>query len=349
MRILALLSCLFIIAAAADKPAHEAPDFTGWDLYRVTRIVDGDTIVVELDGDEYKVRIIGVDTPETKHPNKPVEEFGQEASDFTTELLEDAAVYLEPDQGETLAKDRYGRLLAHVWREDGLLVAYEIISQGYGYYYSKYPFRGEYMDLLKTAEVHARHGGIGLWHEEPEPIAEPDPTAELKPKILTNTTVLYDPTGLGLMDKSNQDDWIIWPCGMKWDDFDTSLFMGPATDEVEVPFGPEFEYDEMWMTTLMMSDPRAPVASISVFRLGEYVVAMEAMMLLDSTQPGVPEEWATEFLTLCLSTFGMPQEHQGEIEDWSFACSWDQEQDLPDVVLEFSLEGCVLTMIDDEY
>jgi micrococcal nuclease len=74
-------------------PAPDKPDFSKSTAHKVVRVIDGDTIAVSIDGKETKVRLIGVDTPETVHPQKPVERFGKEASRFTTELLKDKSVY----------------------------------------------------------------------------------------------------------------------------------------------------------------------------------------------------------------------------------------------------------------
>lgn len=80
--------------------------------YKVLRVVDGDTIIVDKDGKQEKVRMIGVDTPETVKPNTPVQPYGKEASDFTKRHLTNQKVRLEYDKQE---KDRYGRTLAYVW------------------------------------------------------------------------------------------------------------------------------------------------------------------------------------------------------------------------------------------
>jgi micrococcal nuclease len=80
----------------------------------VTRVVDGDTIKVQINAKEYTVRLIGINTPETNHPTKGVEPYGKEAKRFTTEMLTGKSVWLEFD-AET--KDRYGRLLAYMWLE----------------------------------------------------------------------------------------------------------------------------------------------------------------------------------------------------------------------------------------
>ena len=82
-------------------------------MVKVARVIDGDTIQVLSDGRQYTVRLIGADTPETKHPAKAVQRFGQEASAFTTAALEGRTVQLETDRtGDT--RDRYGRLLQYV-------------------------------------------------------------------------------------------------------------------------------------------------------------------------------------------------------------------------------------------
>ncbi len=90
------------------------------DTYEVTKVVDGDTLEILKYGKTEKVRLIGVDTPETLDPRKPVQCFGKEASDKTKGLLNGKSVRLEFDSivGE---KDKYGRLLAYVWNENELV------------------------------------------------------------------------------------------------------------------------------------------------------------------------------------------------------------------------------------
>lgn len=92
---------------SASLSASDAP------LYKVTRVVDGDTIVVNINGQDEKIRLIGVNTPESVDPRRPVECFGKEASNYTKSLLENQSVILEsdPTQGDT---DKYGRLLRYV-------------------------------------------------------------------------------------------------------------------------------------------------------------------------------------------------------------------------------------------
>ena len=121
----------------------------------VERVVDGDTIVVRGVG---RVRLIGVDTPETVDPRRPVEFFGREASAFTKRLLEGQWVRLEYDRERT---DRYGRTLAYVHLRDGTFANAEIIRRGYGHAYTRFPFR--HLDRFRRLEREAREAGRGLW------------------------------------------------------------------------------------------------------------------------------------------------------------------------------------------
>jgi endonuclease YncB( thermonuclease family) len=123
----------------------------------VKRVIDGDTI--ELSTGE-KVRLIGVDTPETKDPRKPVQYFGKEATAFTQWLAEGKPVRLEYDQQRY---DKYGRILAYVYLEDGRLVNAEIIKQRYGFAYTRFPFT--YLEEFRQFEREAREAKRGLWGE----------------------------------------------------------------------------------------------------------------------------------------------------------------------------------------
>jgi micrococcal nuclease len=101
----------------------------GSEVGRVVKVVDGDTIHVQLGSVREKVRYIGVDTPETKHPSKPVQCFGQRASEFNARLVGGQRVRLVRD---VEPRDRYGRLLAYVYRvRDGLFVNAELVRLGY--------------------------------------------------------------------------------------------------------------------------------------------------------------------------------------------------------------------------
>jgi micrococcal nuclease len=153
-----------ITAVTTTIPVLEKPDFNQIPIYSVVRVIDGDTIVIDIDSNSSTVRLIGVDTPETVHPSKPVEEYGKEASNFTHNLLVGEKVYIAIDlrQGKT---DIYGRILAYVYRfPDGLFVNAEIVRQGYGHAYTAYPFK--YMEEFRQLERFARQSQKGLWASE---------------------------------------------------------------------------------------------------------------------------------------------------------------------------------------
>lgn len=127
----------------------------------VVYVTDGDTIGVEIDGVEERVRLIGIDTPETKKPNTPVQCFGPEATAFTKSLLPDGtSLHIERD---VEARDVYGRLLAYVYRSnDGMFVNMEIIGQGYARPLTIPPnvaHAEEFVVGARTAEA----TDVGLW------------------------------------------------------------------------------------------------------------------------------------------------------------------------------------------
>lgn len=137
--------------------------FTGGDprgeWVRVTHITDGDTIGVGRGWRYQTVRLIGVDTPETVHPEKPVEFFGPEASEFTKKQLEEKKAHLEFEPANQY--DDYGRLLAYVFLMDGTLFNAELIKQGYARVIAPSPFH-RYKEF-RLLEHQARVAGVGLW------------------------------------------------------------------------------------------------------------------------------------------------------------------------------------------
>lgn len=135
-------------------------DPTG-DTYQVVSITDGDTIKVDINGAVETIRFIGMDTPETKDPRKPVQCFGREATSKMQSYVQSKRVRLEVDssQGD---RDKYGRLLRYVFTEAGLNVAYEMIRQGYAHEYTyRTPYK--YQVQFKKAEKSAKSSGAGLW------------------------------------------------------------------------------------------------------------------------------------------------------------------------------------------
>ena len=172
----AWLICVAVLGLSdggAERFEYPAKDFSRDRTYRILSVVDGDTIKIEYEGGSESVRLIGVDTPETVHPNKPVEFFGKEASAFARNLLIGESVYLRFGNE---ARGKYNRLLAYVFRApDGLFVNLEIVRQGYGHAYVKYPF--EHMELFRHYESRARRSGKGLWRgsfQESIPKAKPE-------------------------------------------------------------------------------------------------------------------------------------------------------------------------------
>lgn len=129
--------------------------------YKVTRVVDGDTIIVDFNGKEERVRLIGVDTPESVHPDKSknVPE-GEIASKFTKEKIEGKEVALEFDVQE---RDHYGRLLAYVWF-GGTMFNKTLLQEGYAQI-ATYPPNVKYVDDFTKIQEEARENNKGLWSE----------------------------------------------------------------------------------------------------------------------------------------------------------------------------------------
>ena len=143
-------------------PAYPVEDFTTDTAYKVVKVIDGDTVKLDYNSKVTNFRLIGVDTPETVHPSKPVEAFGKEASAFTRNLLLGESVYLRFDVEQT---DKYGRHLAYLYRApDGLFVNLEIVRQGYGHAYTRFPFK--YMELFRYYGNQARTAGKGLYGDD---------------------------------------------------------------------------------------------------------------------------------------------------------------------------------------
>lgn len=141
-----------------DAPAQDLTEA------RVIRVIDGDTIEVEFKGGGGRLRLIGVDTPETKHPSKPVQCFGKEAGARTQALIDEVGgqVYIEKDISE---RDRYGRLLRYVWLPypQGLRMLDEtLVKEGYAQV-STYPPDVKYVERFTAAQTEARRQNRGLW------------------------------------------------------------------------------------------------------------------------------------------------------------------------------------------
>lgn len=131
--------------------------------YEVTHVADGDTIHISMNGKDEKVRLIGINTPETVDPRRPVECFGKEASTRMKEIANGKIVRLEYDPTQS-TRDTYGRILAYVFLEDGQMLNRKMVAEGYAYeytYMTPYKYQKEFREL----QTFARTSGRGLWAE----------------------------------------------------------------------------------------------------------------------------------------------------------------------------------------
>ena len=158
------LGILIILAQSHEqnKTQETAPEISA--LVELIRVVDGDTIVVKLNGDDEKIRIIGIDTPESVKPHSPVECFAKEATEHIGELLntgENVKIETDPTQD---TRDTYGRLLAHVFVGD-INIGQHMIQDGYAYEYT-YDNTYKYQGVYRDAQSEARRAQQGLWSPE---------------------------------------------------------------------------------------------------------------------------------------------------------------------------------------
>ncbi|HUC19998.1 MAG TPA: thermonuclease family protein [Candidatus Polarisedimenticolaceae bacterium] len=128
--------------------------------FPVASVADGDTIGVTIAGKAETVRLIGIDTPETKDPRKPVQCFGKAASAQAHKLLDGQVVRLEGDPASS-DRDKYQRLLRYVYLQDGTLINLSMIENGYAFAYTLFPFTK--IDEFRAAEQRARTANAGLW------------------------------------------------------------------------------------------------------------------------------------------------------------------------------------------
>jgi len=153
--------------AGSPAASAKADDLERFDKQnvRVREVIDGDTLDLDMpDGENpfTRVRLWGVDTPETRHPDLGEMYYGPEASRFTKDCVEGktVCVCLEPQEH---SRDRYGRLLAYIYLPDGQMLNQELVEQGFGYADPRFRhiFRKRFEDLEKQAAKEKR----GLWKE----------------------------------------------------------------------------------------------------------------------------------------------------------------------------------------
>ena len=184
MKYLSTILVLFLLILAISCASPTAP--------LATRVIDGDTIEVNIDGTIYKVRYIGIDTPELDDTRAEYCALAQEATRYNRQLLEEKTIRLEKDVSET---DKYGRLLRYVYVDD-IFVNAELVRQGLAWAKAYEPDT-KYQDTLEKAETEARQDKIGIWQE-----IQPSP-----PIIVQNvhiTYIFYD----GLVPHIESDEYV---------------------------------------------------------------------------------------------------------------------------------------------
>ncbi len=162
---------------------------------KVVKVVDGDTMDFSVDGKTVRIRVIGIDTPETVDPRKSVECFGLEASKQAKYYLEtgmEVELESDPTQGEL---DKYNRLLRYVWTDDGNVDFGKVmISLGYAFEYT-YNTPYKYQSIYKAAQKEAEANNAGLWADGACAIT-PVPTIKPVTNIVSDTyTGSYSCTG----------------------------------------------------------------------------------------------------------------------------------------------------------
>jgi micrococcal nuclease len=171
--------CLVVALAAllGSNAAAQRP------RYVVERVIDGDTVVLTTLG---TVRLIGVDTPETVDPRKPVQHYGVESAEFLRRLTQGRPVRVEYDRQRS---DKYRRTLAYVFLDDGSFVNLEIVRRGFGHAYVQYPF--QHIEAFRSAERDARQARRGLWADEVTDTAASSATGSVQVWVNTASGVYH--------------------------------------------------------------------------------------------------------------------------------------------------------------
>ncbi len=151
--LIVLVALAFLAERGLRERAPQPVSGEGW--WVVERVIDDDTL--ELDGGE-RVRLIGVDTPELRDPRELARSYAHLAKEVVRQACEGQRVRLAYDQQ---LRDRYGRTLAYVYLADGTFLNAELIRQGYGFAYTRFPFA--YQEEFRRLEQEAREAQRGLW------------------------------------------------------------------------------------------------------------------------------------------------------------------------------------------
>lgn len=157
-----ILALTFFTATACDELLIEDD---GYEWRTIVKVVDGDTINLEdpEGGKPERVRLIGIDAPETRRSqNKEAHPFGPASTAYLKDLLQEGKVRLEYDVRRT---DRYGRTLAYVYLPDGTFVNAKMVEEGYAMIMTIQP-NAQYANLLYELQVKAREAEKGIWAPE---------------------------------------------------------------------------------------------------------------------------------------------------------------------------------------
>jgi micrococcal nuclease len=129
------------------------------DYGKVARVIDGDTFVLK---NGQRIRLLGIDTPESADPRRPVQFYGLEAKQFLKKLIDNKLVCLRRDRDRTINRDKYNRLLRYVY-VDNVFVNKEIVKNGYGFVFVQFPF--QYMEEFRKLQQEAMQKEVGLWDD----------------------------------------------------------------------------------------------------------------------------------------------------------------------------------------
>lgn len=190
MRKLLVFSFFFALCLSAFNTksafSYQETEMDKKKLFKVVKVTDGDTITAIIRGKNESIRLLGIDTPETVDPRKPVQCFGKAASDKMKSLVLGKFVKLIDDstQGN---RDKYKRLLRYVYLPDSkaTFVNGEMVKQGFAFSYKEYPTK--MLEKFNNFEKYARENNLGLWGACPITLTPVMPTSSLKQSFPQNS------------------------------------------------------------------------------------------------------------------------------------------------------------------
>lgn len=159
--VIKIIIVVILLLASTFVPVKKNDTVSSNSFHRIVKVIDGDTIMVEVEGKKQSIRLIGINSPEVSDRRRPVECFGKEASKKAKEILEGKKIKLEsdPTQGD---KDKYNRLLRYIFLEDGKNFNKIMIEEGYAFEYT-YNIPYKYQTEFKNAQKQAEENKKGLW------------------------------------------------------------------------------------------------------------------------------------------------------------------------------------------